>query len=265
MACDVCTVHSSCTLKDRLRCLSNFLVVIWRDLQRRWNAAWAHLNINVSRQDRKLLEGKERGRMGEDSLREDSGKEGERETQGRRFVICSSFHLLPCHAPCQGGGKTLPDVWGGPGEKECTTWKGEDGDKRGKQIEQWCAGSRKRQKKSKIAKEMKETRKETYAYLCIFEMASPELLQLNTGAGRYAKRRMYLCTTRLLFPAFTIHIFARWLTSDKAGDQELSRSPLLPLSSTSDKEEEKQVRHDGSTASAEVVSLANAAAHNRMP
>ncbi len=211
---------------------------------------------------------KEGGRKAEEGLWQDSGQDGERGRE--RFVICSPFHLLPCHASCRGGNTPwcLRETEG----KGWVRWRGGGVGKANRGGEEMDR-SEKETKEGEIEKERDiviEKREKIYAYRCVFQVPSPEMQELTTGAGRYANRRMDQCATRLLF----LHLLFIYLQGDSLQTKQVIKSSFLFPSRFSPslflhiwiaRRRGEQARHDGSTASAEVISLANAAAHNCMP
>lgn len=195
-------------------------------------------------------------------LRRASGRTvGEMERERERFVICSLFHLLPCHASCRGGNtpwclrETEREGW--------ARWRGG-----WKQIEagkRWT-GWRRIQRKVTSKKRQLFGKKGGKSMLSIaYNWAAKSWnAGVNYTGWQVCKYEDVPARLQITCPAFAIHIFARWLTSDKAGDQELFPFPLslcsFSLPPHPNRNRGEQARHDGSTASAEVISLANAAA-----
>lgn len=87
-------------------------------------------------------------------------------------------------------------------------------------------GAEKETKEGEIEEEMDravEKRKKIHAYPSVSKVPSPEMQELTTRAGRYANRRMYQCTTRLLF----LHLLFIYLQGDSLQTKQVIKSSFL--------------------------------------
>lgn len=201
-----------------------------------------------------MLEGERRGGWGGPPAGQwERQWEGERATGSDvegdlSFALCPT--CSPCHA-CRGGregGRGMSagdmgrrDAWGGVEGNGC--WREEKATWVRKRMGRFKKETKEvdTEKRGIVIVQKKKGGGAIYAFLCFFEMPSPEMQQ-SAGAGMYANRSMYPCATRLLF----LHLLFIYLQGDSLQTKQVIKSSFLSLlllpSSTSEQQGDEESR-----------------------